>query len=92
MCSRENILFVFCKINYLVFLYIRKNIVNSCAGIPIKKSIHNDFGGEAKATKRVRKVASKVDQITSEIAIVLTQGFFQTAVNISKIINVIGIA
>ena len=78
--------------NYLVFLYIRKKIVNNCAGTPIKKSIHKVLGGLTRETSKVKKIASRVDQITSDIAIVFTQGFFQTAVKISKRIKVIGIA
>ena len=90
MCSRENILFVFCKINYLVFLYIRKKIVSACAGTPIRKSIHKFAGGVGSATSNVKKITKRVDQITSEIATVFTHGFFQTAVKINNMINVIG--
>ena len=60
--------------------------------MPIKNNIHNVLGGEGNAQSKVKNIASKVVQISKEIARVLTQVFFQTAVNTKSKIKVTGIA
>lgn len=60
--------------------------------MPIKKIIHKFFGGLGNTQSNVKKTANKIVQMRSEIDSVLSQGFFQTAVNTKRSINVIGIA
>ena len=69
---------------------MKNNKTNICAGIPTKNSIHKLVGGVGKNTVKVKNNDRIVDQTNSEMAKVFTQTFFQTAVKISKIINVIG--
>ena len=60
--------------------------------MPIKKIIHNVFGGVGNTKSKVKNAASKIDQISNDIERVLSQGFFQTAVKTKRSIKVIGIA
>lgn len=60
--------------------------------MPIKNIIHKVLGGVVNAHKIVKNIASRVVQISNEIASVFIQVFFQTAVNTKSKINVTGIA
>ena len=60
--------------------------------MPIKNIIHKVFGGFVNVQSKVKNIAKSVDQTSKDIARVLSQGFFHTAVNTKSKIAVIGMA